>query len=150
MIDPSDFRNLVSGRRRGPMAAMLRAALSSVEIPYALATRVRNWRYDSGRAKIHQLPVPVISVGNLTLGGVGKTPCVEWLARWFAARGVRVSLVSRGYGAQQSKNNKNLANDEAQELAEKLPNVPHFQHPDRVLAARAGHRRSRRRGDPAR
>ena len=43
--------------------------------------------------------VPVVSVGNLTLGGTGKTPLVRWLARWFHDRGVRVAVVSRGYGA---------------------------------------------------
>ena len=69
---------------------------------------------------IHRVGVPVVSVGNITLGGTGKTPVVEWLARWFGERGVRVALVSRGYGAKAGR-----PNDEALELAEKLPGVPH-------------------------
>jgi len=92
--------------------------------------RLRNWRYDSGRAAIHFVSVPVVSVGNLTLGGTGKTPLVEWLARWFRARGVRVAIISRGYGAQAASRN-----DEALELDERLPDVPHLQNADRVEAA---------------
>ena len=46
--------------------------------------------------------MPVVSVGNLTQGGTGKTPMVEWLARWFDDRGVNVTLVSRGYKSAAS------------------------------------------------
>ncbi len=130
MLGPSQFRDLVSGRRRGLKAALARAALGSLELPYSAAVRVRNWRYDTGRAATHRARVPVISVGNLTLGGTGKTPAVEWLARWLVDRGVRVGLVSRGYGSQNGQ-----PNDEALELAKKLPDVPHVLDPDRVRGA---------------
>jgi tetraacyldisaccharide 4'-kinase len=56
---------------------------------------------------------------------------VEWLARWFRAQVVRVAIVSRGYGAEAG-----ARNDEALELEQKLPDVPHVQNPDRVAAAR--------------
>jgi tetraacyldisaccharide 4'-kinase len=92
--------------------------------------RWRNRRYDRGAATIHRVGVPVISVGNLTLGGTGKTPLVEWLARWCGQRNIPVAIVSRGYGARAG-----AANDEALELALKLPGVPHLQNPDRVAAA---------------
>ncbi|MEX0978492.1 MAG: tetraacyldisaccharide 4'-kinase [Pirellulales bacterium] len=131
MPDPYEFRELISGRRRGPLAALSRALLRTLEIPYTAAVRVRNWRYDTGRATAHSAGVPVISVGNITLGGTGKTPTVEWLARWFAKRGVRVGLVSRGYGSPSGQ-----PNDEALELAQKLPGVPHVLDPDRVRGAR--------------
>jgi tetraacyldisaccharide 4'-kinase len=121
----------VSGRRRGAIAALARAALRLAEIPYTAAVRLRNRRYDSGRAEIVRVDVPVVSVGNLTLGGTGKTPAVAWFARWFDAQGVRVGLVSRGYGASQGR-----ANDEALELAKLLPHVPHVQDADRVRGAR--------------
>jgi tetraacyldisaccharide 4'-kinase len=90
----------------------------------------RNRRYDTGRAEVVRVQAPVVSVGNLTLGGTGKTPMVEWLARWFRARDVRVTLVSRGYGAQQG-----ARNDEALELEQRLPDVPHLQDADRAAAA---------------
>lgn len=100
-------------------------------MPYALAMRMRNWCYDSGRAAVHRVGVPVVSVGNLTLGGTGKTPMVEWIARWARARQIRVAIVSRGYGA-----GRGVRNDEALELEQKLPDVPHVQNADRVSAAR--------------
>jgi tetraacyldisaccharide 4'-kinase len=131
LLSPSQFRDLLSGRRRGVAAAIARLLLGLAEIPYRAAVRWRNHRYDSGRAPVHCATVPVISVGNLTLGGTGKTPFVEWLARWFAERGVRVALISRGYGAKDG-----AENDEALELRQKLPDVPHLLDPDRVRAAR--------------
>jgi tetraacyldisaccharide 4'-kinase len=71
-----------------------------------------------------------VSVGNLTLGGTGKTPMVAWIARLLRSRGLRVALVSRGYGAEAGSRN-----DEAIELERKLPGVPHLQDPDRIAAA---------------
>jgi tetraacyldisaccharide 4'-kinase len=110
---------------------MLRGALRVAETPYKWAVRWRNRSYDRGRRPIEHVSVPVISVGNLTLGGTGKTPMIEWLACWFRGRGVRVTVISRGYGAEAGSRN-----DEALELEQKLPNVPHVQNPDRVAAAR--------------
>ncbi len=130
VLNPSDFYNLVSGRRRGFSAALARLALRAVEGPYAMVVRLRNRRYDTSTTAVHRVDVPVVSVGNLTLGGTGKTPLVEWIVRWFHARGIRVAVVSRGYGAKQG-----ARNDEALELAQKLPGVPHVQDPDRVAAA---------------
>lgn len=131
MFSASTFHALVSGRQRGLSAAALRATLRLAETPYALAMRVRNRRYDRGRAEIHRVNSPVVSVGNITLGGTGKTPLVEWIARWYRQRNVRTALVSRGYGAKAGQ-----ANDEALELEQKLPDVPHVQNRDRVAGAR--------------
>jgi len=111
------------------VAASLRAGLRCVEFPYRWAVNLRNRRYDRRQSEIHRADVPVISVGNLTLGGTGKTPLVEWLARRFQSAGIRVAIVSRGYGAKQGKRN-----DEALELELALPDVPHVQNPNRVAA----------------
>ncbi|HEY5313139.1 MAG TPA: tetraacyldisaccharide 4'-kinase [Pirellulales bacterium] len=127
----SDFYDLVSGRRRGPAAALSRGLLRAAETPYALVMHARNWAYDRRYLAVEHVDVPVISVGNLTLGGTGKTPLVAWIARWLRAHGVRVALVSRGYGATADG-----LNDEALELQDRLPDVPHLQNPDRVAAAR--------------
>lgn len=110
---------------------LLRGVLRVAETPYRLAVGWRNRRYDRGSAEMHRVEARVVSVGNLTLGGTGKTPLVEWLVRWFADRGRRVAIVSRGYKAAEDG-----ANDEARELAERLPGVPHVQDADRVAAAR--------------
>ncbi len=127
----ADFQEILSGRRRGVGAGVLRGVLDVGEWFYAAAIRRRNRRYDRGLATIHRVGVPVLSVGNLTLGGTGKTPLVHWLARWFSERGIRVAVASRGYGATAGQ-----LNDEARELQRSLPNVPHLQDPDRVAAAR--------------
>ncbi len=130
-FSPSAFHDIVSGRRRGVVASLMRGVFGVCEFFYAAAVRRRNRRFDRGAAKIHRAAVPVLSVGNLTLGGTGKTPMVEWLARWFAAKNVRVGVVSRGYGSCGDR-----PNDEALELQLSLPGVPHVQNPDRAEAAR--------------
>jgi tetraacyldisaccharide 4'-kinase len=130
MLDPGKFRDVVSGRRRGLAAAMLRALLRVAEVPYTFIVNRRDHQFDVGRREIHRVSTPVVSVGNLTLGGTGKTPMVKWLARWFGGRGYRVAIVSRGYGAAEGK-----ANDEAMELHQSLPGVPHVQNPNRFVAA---------------
>lgn len=112
-------------------ARLLRCALWLASLPYGWIVRHRNAAYDSRTRPIEQLEIPVVSVGNLTVGGTGKTPLVAWLAKWLTERGKRVVLVSRGYGAKDGR-----PNDEARELADKLPNVPHLQDRDRVAAGR--------------
>ncbi len=102
-----------------------------LELPYTWAVRRKNRAFDQGRRQPISVKVPVINVGNLTLGGTGKTPMVAWLAKWIEGHGVRPALVSRGY-----KSTRGGPNDEARELAQILPNVPHVQNPDRVAAAR--------------
>src|SRR5262245_23905046 len=99
MFNPSKFRDLVSGRRRGFVAAAMRGLLRAAEAPYTLAVSWRNRRYDRGKASAHRVGVQIISVGNLSLGGTGKTPMVKWLARQLTCCGARVAIVSRGYGA---------------------------------------------------
>lgn len=66
-------------------------------IPYGLVTRLRARCYEWGWLAQRKLPVPVVSVGNLTLGGTGKTPVVILLTEWLTAQGRRVAILSRGY-----------------------------------------------------
>jgi tetraacyldisaccharide 4'-kinase len=73
-----------------------------VLIPLSLVfrgvVRVRAELYRRGALQVARLPVPVIVVGNITVGGTGKTPLVLWLADWLRAHGWRPGIVSRGYG----------------------------------------------------
>jgi tetraacyldisaccharide 4'-kinase len=124
-----DYHALIHGRQRGIRAALLRGGLTLASLPYGVAVSMRNWLYDRGWKKVHRASVPVVSVGNLTLGGTGKTPCVEYLARFFREHEVRVAILSRGYGAERGRN------DEALVLEENLPDVPHLQGADRVELA---------------
>lgn len=131
LLDPRRFREIISGERRTLGAALLRILAAVVEVPVGWVTAWRNARYDWGGARILRVPAPVISVGNLTLGGTGKTPLVAWVASELEHAGRGVTLISRGYGSRRGE-----LNDEARELALRLPHVPHLQNPDRVAAAR--------------
>lgn len=91
--------------------------------------RLRNGLYDLGWKHSQRVGVPVISVGNLTLGGTGKTPCVEYVARFYQERNRRVAILSRGYGGSRGRN------DEALLLEDNLPDVPHLQGSDRAALA---------------
>jgi tetraacyldisaccharide 4'-kinase len=66
-------------------------------IPYGMIAKLRTLLYQWGWFVQHRLPVPVVSVGNLTLGGTGKTPVVISLVEWLLAQGKRVAILSRGY-----------------------------------------------------
>src|SRR5206468_2244980 len=101
-------------------------------LPYGWIVHRRNARFDRGVVRAEKVPAPVISVGNLTVGGTGKSPFVAWLARWFLDHSTAVTIISRGYGSPSGK-----PNDEALELATRLPGVLHLQNPDRLAAARA-------------
>lgn len=126
-----DHRPILSGQSRGPLAWAMRSGLRGASLLYSIAARYRRRQYDRGSKIISTADAPVISVGNLTTGGTGKTPVVCDLCARLRRMGFRVSIVSRGYGAGDSG-----INDEAMEIAERLPDVPHVQHPDRVEAAR--------------
>ena len=65
---------------------------------FAAAVTLRQAAYRIGVRRVHRFSVPVIVVGNLTVGGSGKTPLVIWLARYLRNAGYRPAVVSRGYG----------------------------------------------------
>ena len=125
-----NWREVASGERRGIAAGVVRGALWAACLPYGAAAWWRNRGYDRGRYAVTRVDVPVICVGNLTVGGVGKTPMVKWVARRLRSWDVRVAILSRGYGAEAG-----ARNDEGLELELDLPDVPHLQHPDRAAAA---------------
>jgi tetraacyldisaccharide 4'-kinase len=129
--DADSFRRLVDGTTRGPAATAARLALAAAAVPYGLVVAARNAAFDRGLLPRHAAGVPVVSVGNLTLGGTGKTPLVAWVVRALAADGLRPAVVSRGYGAAAG-----ATSDEALELALVIPGVPHVADRDRVAAAR--------------
>jgi len=92
------FRSLLSGERQGVIDQLLLLFLAVLCVPYGVIMRLRALAYARGLFRVKRLDRPVISVGNLTVGGTGKTPMVALLARLLMARGKRVAVISRGYG----------------------------------------------------
>lgn len=81
-------------RRRGPLAL----ALWPLSLPYRALTALRRTLYQTGLLRSERLPVPVIVVGNVIVGGAGKTPVTLAVARHLRAAGWRPGVISRGYG----------------------------------------------------
>ena len=129
--DAESFRRLVDGRATGLVATLGRTGLSAIEIPYESLIRLRNYGYDHSILTVKKASAPVISVGNLTLGGTGKTPLVAWLAHWFAQHNKKPAIISRGYKAKTGQ-----LSDEAAELKILLPTVPHYANKQRIIVAR--------------
>src|SRR5881296_404202 len=81
-------------------SSFLRWPLRALAWPYGLAVRARAALYERGWLPRRSLPCRVVSVGNLTVGGTGKTPVVILILEWLLARGMRVAVLSRGYRRQ--------------------------------------------------
>jgi len=102
---------------------------------YQVVIQVRNRNYDSNKNKVSQFNAKVISVGNITVGGTGKTPLVMAMAEWLQAEGQSVAILSRGYGrngkspfvvsdGKNIQNNVSHTGDEPLMMARRLPEVP--------------------------
>lgn len=87
--------------RGGTVGALLRVATIPLELGFRMLSGVWGQMYDSGFLPLQRAPIPVISVGNLTVGGSGKTPLSAWLLKGLQARGEKPALVLRGYGQDE-------------------------------------------------
>lgn len=83
-------------------ARLARAALFPMEALYGAAVAARGTLYDRGLFQAHALALPTVSVGNLTVGGTGKTPLSAWLVGQLAKRGARPAVVLRDYGGDEA------------------------------------------------
>lgn len=120
---------------RGRATPLLRAGLSAASAAYRAALAARSVSYRIGFLSTRGLPVPVVSVGNVTVGGSGKTPLAEVVVLALAGMGARPAIVSRGYG-RRTRGVRIVADggglrlgardggDEPVLLAERLPGVP--------------------------
>lgn len=125
-----DYLRIISGARRDWRARCLKPCFGFLSLFYGGAVTVRNRLFDWGLKRAQQVSVPVISLGNLTTGGTGKTPLVAYLSQWFQSQGASVALLSRGYRALPGE-----VNDEKLLLDRLCPDVPHYQNPDRCASA---------------
>ena len=100
LTDEQYLKAVMSGSVHGASASTMRAVMRAFEPLYAGAMMIRNHLYNSGALSSRTLPRPVISIGNITTGGTGKTPMVSWLAGRLRDEGRHVAVLSRGYRAQ--------------------------------------------------
>ncbi len=121
------YRSIISGERVGAVAAIARAFFDVAATGYSAVVQTRNAMFDHGLRKVHKLPVPVISVGNITTGGTGKTPTVIMVARELQAMGHRPAVLTRGYAAAPGEKA-----DEVMVIEHECPGVPVVVNPDRV------------------
>lgn len=137
-MDEAAIHDLISGRSRDLQSRLLRVGLSTVSPIYSAVMKLRNLGYDLRWLPIHRVSVPVISLGNITTGGTGKTPFAAWFANRLRELDRHPGLISRGYRSLKRKDPEQevvTANDEKLVLDRLCPGVPHLQQRDRVESA---------------
>ncbi|MFC2973651.1 tetraacyldisaccharide 4'-kinase [Azotobacter bryophylli] len=132
---------LVDAWYRGHPSLIL---LRPLEALYRQVVRGRRERFLRGQGDIYRAPVPVLVVGNITVGGTGKTPLILWLIEHCRRRGLRVGVVSRGYGARPPRLPWRVTAEQSAEQAGDEPllivrrsGAPLVIDPDRARAVRA-------------
>lgn len=93
--------DVIFGRAKGFRAAMTRFLMRALSGVFRVLVQLRLWKYRSGWKPQHHLGTRVVAIGNITVGGTGKTPVVELLARTLHERGRRVAILSRGYKSRK-------------------------------------------------
>lgn len=124
-MNQRNFHKLISGQSVGLTATILRFSMRVAAIGYSLVVRLRNFLYSKQWLKIHIADAPVISIGNITTGGTGKTPLVIWICKFLQQKKIPCAVLTRGY--------KEI--DEPAVLAESCPQTKVIINPDRVSAA---------------
>jgi tetraacyldisaccharide 4'-kinase len=141
----SDWQRIWNDDRSCTPFSPVRAIAYALSLFYRLIIKSRNWLYDHHLFMEVKLSCPVISVGNITVGGTGKTPCVIMLAQSLKELGFKPAVLSRGYGSKStepvniiSDGNKiilsdELAGDEPLLMARSLKDIPVITGPRRIL-----------------
>jgi tetraacyldisaccharide 4'-kinase len=115
---------VMTDRQSGTAAWVLKFFLSPAAVVYGFCIFILNKLYDKGLKRQYEVPLPVISVGNLTVGGTGKTPFTLFVAKFYEERGAAPAILTRGYG-----------NDENVMFSHEMPGVPVYKGADRVHSA---------------
>jgi tetraacyldisaccharide 4'-kinase len=133
---------LLAKKDKTPWERALLSPLHLLSLPYGMGVRLRTLLFGLGLLRTKKLPCPVISVGNLTAGGTGKTPLVMWLAESLFEKGVPVAILTRGYKREKAAESllsdgksvflsREESGDEPYLMAQLLRQVPIFVGKDR-------------------
>lgn len=140
--------SVIKGHKQGAIARGVLFICALLAGIYRLGIKARAKLYDLGIKEGQELPCTVISVGNITVGGTGKTPVAQLLARELKEKGKKVAILNRGYKAEFEKEaglvsdgqrilmNPEEAGDEAFMLAQSLPEVPIIIGSDRTVTGK--------------
>lgn len=134
MTGSSLYRRIIAGET-GAWSSPARGCLRLAEFAYASVISVRNARYDR-KGPRDVLPIPVVSIGNVTAGGTGKTPMVIEVVERLDRMGFSPAVVSRGYGAADQ-----MPNDEELLIRRRCPGVVTVSNSNRAWAADVAHRK---------
>lgn len=130
-MNQETYRRIVSGQDQGFGVSFLRFLLRGVALIYGSVVRLRNMGYQLGIFRSHSVNVSVISIGNITAGGTGKTPLVIWLCNYLHNKGICCSILTRGYKTQPGE-----ISDEPALLAKSCSGTTVVINPDRVAGAK--------------
>jgi len=132
-LNQDAFRRVISGQTSSFGATLTRFLLEISAKVYSTVIGLRNLLYSKGFLKIHTADVPVISVGNITTGGTGKTPLVIWICKFLQQKEFQCAVLTRGYKAHTQKQTP-IANEPAI-LTNSCPQAKVIVNPDRTTAA---------------
>jgi tetraacyldisaccharide 4'-kinase len=132
-LNQYDFGQLVSGRSTGFKSQMLGFPLRVISQGYKAVVALRNFLYSKGWLKTYYANAMVISVGNITTGGTGKTPFVIWLYKFLQQNRIQCAVLTRGYKTHTKGHETKI--DEPAILAEMCPQANVIVNPDRIAGA---------------
>ena len=133
--------NLVSALQRSWQGiSVVTALLIPLSLIYYIIITLRRWAYKLGVLSVYHAPVPIVVVGNITVGGTGKTPIIIELARALQSRGWNPGIISRGYGAKLTEPTEVTPDSDPRKVGDEpvlisqQTGLPVVTYPDRALA----------------
>ena len=139
-MNQETYHKLISGENSGAGAVVLRLFLQIAAAGYAATVGLRNFLYSSGWLKTHRVDATVFSIGNITVGGTGKTPLVVWLCKFLHQKEIQCAILTRGYktrteGRGTRDEGRGTRIDEPAILVQSCPQAKVVVNPDRVAGA---------------
>ena len=128
---------LATDEEKGFLATLIKPLLLLLSFIYGFCVQIVLVGYQIGILKKHSLGKPVVSVGNITIGGVGKTPVVLLIAQFLKEKNLKPAILTRGYMGKEFEKLQ-AQSDEAILLKEELGDVPVLVGRDRVAQGREG------------